>query len=255
MPLPDEQHYRAEVASAPDDDSRPTWTLQMGGRPLGWIWSDSGSPPIDRLEPVRRPSSSKRNRHIPVTAYSTTNGAMVSLESGLEHDLVRRIDRDSTVVRLVPQPFVLTWKRPAQRHTPDLLSVDASGVATVWDVRAHEEQDEDFLRTSHLTKAACTTVGWRYEVFAALHPTERLNLLWLQGFRRRPPWAETFEPTLLRAAAEPGTTLGALLARDEGSGELTSTLWHLLWCGALAIDFTDQWTKSTLVRSTNHRAP
>lgn len=251
----DEHNDRAEVQVTPGDSPRPTWTFQMEGRPVGWIWQQSGSPPIDRLEPVRKPSSSKRNRHIPVTAYSTTNDAMVLLESGLEHDLVRRIDRDPAVVRLVPQPFRLTWKSPAMRHTPDLLSEDASGIRTVWDVRATEDQDHDFDVKSNVTKAACTAVGWQYKVFAGLDPTERLNLLWLHGFRRRPPWAETFERTLLRAAEEPGTTLGALLARDEGSGELKSTVWHLLWSGAVFADLRDQWTESTPVHATPHRAP
>lgn len=247
MPSHDKSDDFDEVMATSDSALRLTWTFQVSGSPVNWMWRQRETPPLDSLEPVRRPASSKKNRHIPATVYSMTNQAMLSLESGLEHDLVRRLDRESAVVRLVPQPMRLSWKPPATRHTPDLLSIDERGSATVWDVRAPEDQDDDFASKSAITRHACAAVGWDYQVFTGLHPIERLNLVWLQGFRRCPPWGSRFEETIRQAGEHPGATLGSLLNADDGTGELKATVWHMLWCGALHIDLTTQWTEDTPV--------
>jgi hypothetical protein len=49
---------------------------------------------------------------VPVTAFSTTTNSQVALESGLEHDLLRKLDRMSSVVWLVGQPLELRWSVP-----------------------------------------------------------------------------------------------------------------------------------------------
>ena len=41
--------------------------------------------------------------------------------------------------------------------------------------------------------------------------------------------------------------VGERLRPDDGSGELISTVWHLLWRGALDIDMTAPWTLTTAV--------
>jgi hypothetical protein len=85
--------------SANSIDMQLTWTFRVGTDPRAeWSWPALGAPPLSRLAPVRQPRSSEHNRHVPVTAYSMTNSDFVSLESGLEHDLVRRLDRDQAVL-------------------------------------------------------------------------------------------------------------------------------------------------------------
>jgi hypothetical protein len=121
------------------------------------------------------------------------------------------------------------------------------GGVTVWDVRADEEQDEEFLTKSAITCQACKSVGWRYEVFSGLAEQERLNLLWLHGFRRRPLWADRFTEQVRTAARARRATLGTLLAVDDGTGELTSVVWHLLWRGDVSIDLDMPWTSDTAV--------
>jgi hypothetical protein len=207
-----------------------------------WFWDDSGAPPLEQLRAVRNPRSSENNRHIPVTAYSTTMAAHICLESGLEHDLLRRVDRDPAVRLIVAQPLRLAWpgtksgSRSRINHTPDLLTADANGTVTLWDVRAEDRWDDDFRTKVELTRHACQDFGWRYELFTGLGSTERLNLLWLHGFRRRPAWAGRFEGQIRSAAAASGATLGGLFALDDGTGGGISTAWHLLWRGDIAID-------------------
>ncbi len=224
-----------------------TWTFNLQGTEIGWLWQRSNAPPLSGLEPMRRPVSSTFSRHIAVTAYSMTNGAGVPLESGLEHDLFRRLDRDRDICRIVSQPFRLSWRGSPGRHTPDLLTVGVDGRVTVWDVRAPDRQDQDFTAQSGITQTACAAVDWRYEVFGGMDQTERLNLMWLNGFRRRPPWLDSYERRIIALATKPGARLKDLFAADTGSGELKSTVWHLIWNGSLTIEVNSSWGLDTLV--------
>ena len=67
-----------------------------------------------------------RSGHIPVYAFSVTTGGHLRLESGLEHDLVRELDRHLDVNWLVAQPCLLRLaaRRRGRRleHTPDPLA-------------------------------------------------------------------------------------------------------------------------------------
>ncbi|TQR84344.1 TnsA-like heteromeric transposase endonuclease subunit [Mycobacterium hodleri] len=230
-------------------DPQLTWSFRLNGATMDdWSWRQRGAPPLHQLQPVRVPRSSEFQRHIPVSAYSMTNGDIVSLESGLEHDLLRRVDRDPRVTRIVAQPLRVSWAAPTRgSHVPDLLTVHDDGTATVWDVRALDRHDEDFTTKSAITRDACLAIGWRYAVFTGLASIERLNHLWLHGFRRRPAWAGRVEEQVRRAASRPGATLGSVIASDDGTGELTSVLWHLLWHDDVTIDMAAQWELNTPV--------
>lgn len=232
-----------------DNCARITWYFRAdGSEEMVWDWQRHGAPSVAQLAPVRMPRSSASNRHIPVTAYSMTNAGVVHLESGLEHDLVRRLDRDSTITHIVSQPLRLSWTAPEPgRHTPDLLTSHDDGAVTVWDVRAVDEQDDDFRRKSAVTRKACSAVDWRYEVFTGLGHNERLNLMWLNGFRGRSAWTDRFEDEIRRDASSRDATIGTLFARDDGTGEVKSAVWHLLWSGVLHADLDTRWTLHTAV--------
>ena len=200
------------------------------------------------LHPVRTTRASRRARHIPVTAFSITNDDHVWLESGLEHDLLRRCDRDPDVEWVVSQPFRLSWAEPVVgSHTPDLLSVGVDGQVTVWDARRLDEQDDDFTMHADVARRCCGAVGWRYAVFSALATIERLNLLWLHGFRRRPEWMHLHAELIRSMASGVGASLADLFARDDGSGELKSVVWHLVWCGQLDLDLASSITEGSRV--------
>ncbi len=109
-----------------DSDPEATWKFRLAGseRIRVWSWQKDGPPDLGLIFPVRRPRSSARQKHIPVTAYSVTMGDHLELESGLEHDLLRRLDRLPHIQALVPQPCVLVGEGAARvRNVPDLLTV------------------------------------------------------------------------------------------------------------------------------------
>jgi hypothetical protein len=176
-----------------------------------------------------------------VTVFSMTNGDHVWLESGLEHDLLRKNDRDPAIKYILSQPFRLSWHEPKPgHHTPDLLGIGDGDQVTVWDARRLDQQDDNFKVQGSVTQRCCDAVGWRYEVFSGLATIERLNLLWLNGFRRWPEWMPGYAPLIRKLASSDGTTLGYLFAHDDGSGELKSVVWHLVWSGQLDVDLTSR---------------
>ncbi|MGV0813492.1 TnsA-like heteromeric transposase endonuclease subunit [Mycolicibacterium boenickei] len=235
-------------------DLTVSWTFRINGSEYNcWSWEERGAPVVRDLDSVRTPQPGPFHKSVPPLAYSMTTGQFLFLESGLEHDLVHKLDRDHEVNYLVSQPFKLWWKQDSTQrsHTLDLLSLGTDGTVTVWDVRATDAQDDDFRLKAAVARTECEAVGWRYEVFAGFEPVERLNYLWLHGFRRRPAWADRHEISVLNAARTPGATLGAIFAHDDGSGELKSVVWHLLWLGALDIDLRRKWTLDSILTTAN----
>lgn len=221
------------------DPSTVTWTFQSEGRRTKWGWAE-GPQEIKTLEPVRRPQSGSRSKHVPVRAFSTTVGDHIELESGLEHDLVRVLDRDPGVVWIVAQPVKLSWRHSGRRaekhHTPDLLSVDETDRVTVWDVkRPDATESEEFVLHRVVSEAACRDRGWRYEVFTGLSRIHRHNLMWLHAYRRRPHWAAAYEDGIVADVVR-GASLGELV-RDSDPQRVSAT-WHLIWSGRLVVDLT-----------------
>lgn len=215
-----------------------------------WNWKTGGPPDLGRVVPIRRPRSSERQRHIPVSAYSVTMRDHLELESGLEHDLLRSLDRLPEVVALVPQPCQLASTGSTKvRNTPDLLSLDDTGAVTLWNARPEQRMNEQFRVQVAMVEAACATVGWRHEVFAGLGRTKRLNLLWLHGYRRRPLWYEQVAGEIATAAAREAATLGSLFRLDSGNGEVVAMVWHMVWSGELVADLSQQLTVETPVRA------
>jgi hypothetical protein len=84
-------------------------------------------------------------------------------------------------------------------------------------------------------------------VFSGLTTLERLNLLWLHGFRRRPEWMPRYAALIRGLASSGGTSLGDLFAHDDGSGELKSVVWHLVWGGQLDIDLASPITEQSRI--------
>lgn len=186
------------------------------------------------------------SRHAPVRMMSQTTGSWLLLESGLEYELARQLDRDPDVTWLVAQPFQLRFKGGPQ-HTPDLLAEHVDGRVVVWDARPIEKRDEKFERVADLTARVCESVGWEYAVFDSPETTEQLNLLWLRNYRHTPGWPHAdLRRHLLRWATTP-TAIGDILGSDQGDGHLITVMWHLLWTGELVIDITQRITPETTV--------
>lgn len=232
--------------SALPSDVGVVWRVRIGGSTTAWDWS-LGRPDPRTLDAVRRPASGAASKHVPVRAYAQTVGEHLMLESGLEHDLVRVLDREPDVTWIVPQPLQLEWGVGQNRkHVPDLLAVDRDCAVTVWDVKTVTAADSaNFDTVRRVTEQACASAGWKYEVFSGLSAVHRHNLVWLHAYRSRPKWADRCEAELLATALE-GSTLGNLVGRDP---ERTSLTWHLIWSGRLSADLTCRLSPSTWVAS------
>ena len=238
---------RVCLRSVPDVNE-VSWSVRAAAGSIVWDWSSGGPDPRELL-PVRRPTSGALSKHVPVRAFTATTGSHLRLESGLEHDLVRMVDRDPAVTWIVSQPCLLEWGsgRSTRRHVPDLLTTGADGAISLWDVKSREAAaSEAFAEMRALTADACTRVGWRYVVFTGLPAVHRHNLIWLHGFRHRPACSERYAPLLLESCAE-GSTLSDLLACSNA--ETAAVMWHLIWTGRLRIDLTQRLVPSSSVTS------
>ncbi len=230
------------------DHAATGWRFRVEDEEVDWDWS-AGPPPVRALSSIRRPQSTAASRHVPVEAHSVTTGSTIRLESGLEHDLLRALDRQHDVVWLVAQPARLTFpvKRKGRpvRHTPDLLSLATSGAVTVWDARKESKQDEDFTVKAVLTAGACAHAGWEYRVFAGYGDVRRANLMWLQAYRRAQPWYQPAREALSELVAGTTASVGTVLAADAGSGHLISAMWHYLWSGDIDCELDPPITPAT----------
>lgn len=216
------------------DLSYPQWVFKTQGVLRLWRWDD-GPPPLRELEACRPIVARALSRHLPASPYSTTTQALVSVESGLEADLLRSVDRDPRVTWIVPQPLTLLWKGRT-KHTPDLLTLDADGAVTVWDVRPLHRQWPRFRRKAQMTAAACEQIGWHYEVFSDEHELRRLNIQWLTHHRSLSTWGEPFADAILKELDEGPRTVEEIVGSGPGQAEKLRVVWHLLWAGRITAD-------------------
>lgn len=238
-----------------DTRSRPApvgqvtdWTFRLSPEPpQRWNWS-GGAPDVRMLEPIRTPRSTEKSRHIPVQAHCFVTQTMLTLESGLEYDLLLMVERDPEAAWVVPQPARLAITMPNGRrtaHTPDLLVLDKDGDVTIWNARSSERQDDKFLAQSRAAEAACHEVGWRYEVFPGHSRAKKYNLRWLAAYRRPMPWYAAAKPALVGICGRSTPTVGHVLETDHGAGHLMSALWHYAWRGDLVVDLDRAIRRST----------
>ena len=243
-------------AARPEGGTLSTrWMFRTVGEATAaqWDW-EQGAPDPRRLISVRRPASDSMSRHVPVRMHSFTVDGVLALESGLEYDLVRALDREREVSWIVAQPCRLVWA-VKEAHIPDVLSVDAHGVVTIWDARPERRVDERFLQVAEVTRRACDDVGWRYEVFHGWRNAKRLNLVWLHSFRREPAWYDQVRPDVARRVmGDRASSIGELLRADDPRGLLMSTVWHMIWRGDLEVDLDAPLTAATSVRARTEAA-
>lgn len=203
-------------------------------------WASATAPDVTALQQIRGIPSRRGAGHVPTFAFSVTVGAHLRLESGLEHDLVRELDRRPDVMWLVAQPAKIRVVRERDKrvwHVPDLLSVADDSHVTVWDVRPTGRRDDAFWEVAEASKEACRALGWGYELFGGMSTVRRTNLMWLDGYRREMPW--------YRAALEEFTSvpdeadrfeLRAVLRADGGEGHLLSAIWFAIRRGLIDCD-------------------
>lgn len=218
----------------------PVFVFRLAGEWVEWDWRD-GPPPWRDLETVRSVKVRALSRHIPGSPYCWTTGSHVWVESGLEMDLVRELDRRPEVVWLVSQPCRLVMG-DAGWHVPDVLEVREDGVR-LWDARPVRRQDESFSVKVASTLLACRERGIEYQVFDDSKPVRRSNLRWLACYAV----AEAFWPldVIVRMVGDGRVVvIEDLVGMFNADPHVLAGLWHLIWSGDVVVDLdrviTDQ---------------
>lgn len=169
------------------------------------------------------------------------------MESLLEFDLFRELDRDPQIRWILAQPLALSEPGPrkgSSEHFPDFLTVDADGVMKVWDVRHPDRVDDAFRVSSQMTDAACLHRGVAYEVFTGFAMTRKVQLQWIDCYRRKPANLDAFKAVIDQFVG-PGCRLGDLLEHVGHYG--IPAVWHLIWSGSLVVDLDSRPTPTSLV--------
>lgn len=183
--------------------------------------------------------------------YADHCGVHIWCESGLEELAMLVADRDRTVKCYCAQAIEFIWpiESPRSSHVVDRVDFLHDGHIRLVDV--HRRGDPDFMEQAELTRAACETIGWRYEVFSGLPAATAENLLFLAADRH--PWVITGRDSLLDAVVEQASnpqTIAQLCRRvDPGAPHIIlpivyHALWHHLLSANLAIPLN---TTRTLV--------
>ena len=181
----------------------------------------------------------------------TTNkrGHLVQFESEQEHKLILLLERDVTVADYLSQPETFHFQDDSGRkrhYTPDFKVWRTDGQIELHEVtlESRRKSRESLPQRESAAQMICHERGWRYfvhtdETLPLAH--EYANLDCLSAFR-----AQTYANADLRAwwferlAGKGPVHPGAVLvqaASDREPGLLLNNLYHLLWHGAVQMDW------------------
>lgn len=207
--------------------------------------------------PVREFRAYRGRRHYSGWYWSATMGGHVVYESRLELARILLADKDSSVVAIAAQPFLVEAFDGEQkrRHVPDLLLGHADGAVTVVDVKAASRLDDlkvsaQFSWMSRL----CEQRGFRFEVWSGTDPVLLENVRFLAGYRRPALIAVELVPLVLEVVREAGMSPCTAVDVER---RLTGTAWwgrvrpvilHLLWQSRLSTDLSRRLAGDTVVR-------
>jgi hypothetical protein len=180
-------------------------------------------------------------KHYCGTFWSATENDHVIYESRLELARLLFADFDTSVRRIVAQPFLLraTVDGAVRRHIPDYMLFTCVGPLVVDVKPRHQVSQPVNASTFAWTRRAVESRGWRYEVWSEPPRQELENVRFLAGYRR----AWLFDPHLveeLRGMDVDGATLGdAFRALPFWPDALVrSAVLHLLWQQHFRVDLT-----------------
>jgi len=191
-------------------------------------------------------------RHYSGTYWSATEHGHVIYESRLELARLLFADFDTSVKRIIAQPFLLSAQveGAVRRHVPDFLLLSDTG-PTIVDVKPRLQLSKSKVSfTLAWTRDVVERHSWRYEVWSEPPEAELGNLRFLAGFRRC--WL--LDRNLLdelRAADFQGMSLGeACKSLPDWSEPLVrSAIFHLLWTQHFTLDLTRPLSPSHVLTS------
>ncbi|MFI7681005.1 TnsA-like heteromeric transposase endonuclease subunit [Actinophytocola sp. NPDC049390] len=221
--------------------------------------------PLDRLPvdevlaglPVREFRAYRGRRHYSGWYWSATTGGHVVYESRLELARILLADKDSTVVAIAAQPFLVEEFDGEQkrRHVPDLLLGHADGAVTVVDVKAASRMDDPKVSAQFAWMSRlCEQRGFRFEAWSGTDPVLLENVRFLAGYRRPALVAEELVPLVLEVVREAGMspcTVTDVERRLTGTARWTQVrpvILHLLWQSRLITGLSRRLDGDTIVR-------
>lgn len=163
---------------------------------------DATSAALEGAAPWRTFRWVKGQKYYSGTYWSATEAGHVIYESRLELARLLYADFDSSVNRIVAQPFLLTSEinGHARKHVPGFLLITDAG-AVVVDVKPqHRLADPKVSSTFAWTRTVVTARGWRYEVASEPPVIELANIRFFAGYRR----PQLVDGALLRHARAAG---------------------------------------------------
>jgi hypothetical protein len=195
-------------------------------------WGEVGVEALAEAAPWRTFRWYQGQKHYSGTFWSATEHGHVIYESRLELARLLFADFDSSVRRIVAQPFLLRAEVDGvgRKHIPDYLLLTGDGPVVV-DVKPRGRQSDP--KTAFALAWVRTVVdwrGWRFEVFGEPPAAELANIRFLAGYRRS--WLfDAAALGQLRARDLDGVTLGdACRCLPERPEPLVrAAVLHLLW--------------------------
>lgn len=215
-------------------------------RPLHELTSDV----LSQALPYRTFRWYRGQRHYSGSYWSSTNCAHVIYESRLELARLLLADLDTSVTKIVAQPFLLRAlvDGKMRRHIPDycLLTRDAP---IVIDVKPSQKMAKPIVRATFAwTRELMESIGWRFEVANEMPEALLANVRFLSGFRRKEGISQ---PCLadLRALDIDGIEfrdVKRMLPHPEPL--VRAAILHLLWKQEFVADLTDVLDSKTVLR-------
>lgn len=213
---------------------------------------------VDFRWPIRAPAAYKGQWSKPGYYYMSSIEDLVTYESRYEMSHLAFNDLRHCVVSVCPQPFRLHWRLGETRrtHVPDFFFRCRDGSTEVLDVKGSRFASEpENAYVFGVTARACKLMGHAYHVAHDLPRPLRDNIDWIVGARIRPNLADVIGSDVCDEAWD-GVPLGVLvglLTRRHSllPAQVRGVVFHLIWCGNLAIDWQEPLAATSIVSRTS----
>lgn len=220
------------------------------GLPSSSSWSTASVDWMTEAQPWRTFRWYDGQRHYSGTYWAATEQRHVIYESRLELARLLFADFDSTVSRILAQPFLLAASVQGRscRHVPDYLLLTSS-VPVVVDVKPRGQLSNPAVRrVLDWSRELVEQRGWRYEVWSEPPEAVLENIRFLAGFRRRNLFAADLLGEL-ESEDLVGRTLGEafVLLPHRAPQFVRAALLSLLWRQRYTVDLDRPLCSATII--------
>lgn len=170
------------------------------------------------------------------------------------------VDFRGEAIAVSSNPFWLLWPKGQtyHRHAPDFFIRRRDGSALVIDVKPADRLREKDRLQHQRTRDVCRELGWGYEVFTTMDPTEERNLRLLCAYHhpRFAPSAESRSAITIcvKRSGRNGVQFGELIDNVSDRAELDEShlicsTYHMIWNREIHVDLARPLTWTTVITS------